>query len=90
MAKEFERNRAVPATDGDGFATDNTCDTCGEPLLFAMQDRHHKFSIGLLDVLKCLKVAEDEGYVPPLPDNWWLQIDSNYRQSFCRMFKDET
>lgn len=52
--------------------TDYEC--CGEVLAFAMKDNHHTFSIGLSTVLKCLAIAEQEGYVPKLPGMWWLMV----------------
>lgn len=50
------------------------CQECGEELIFALQDRQHQFSLGLRTVLYCLKAAEAEGCVPPLPDGWWGSI----------------
>lgn len=64
--------------DCDIQSQDNTCDYCNDPLLFAMQDNFHKFSIGLFTILQCLKLAEDEGHVPHLPEDWWIQLANRY------------
>lgn len=55
------------------------CDYCDDGLIFAMQDKNHEFSIGLLTILKCLEIAEKEGYTPKLPSEWWLAIERSYR-----------
>lgn len=69
--KSILENRAALA----GAAEDVTsCETCGETLVFAMRDRYHEFSIGLQTVIDCLRVAEQEGYVPPLPNEWWIAL----------------
>lgn len=38
-----------------------------EAFVFAMQDRCGKFSIALSDVLSCILIAEERGYLPELP-----------------------
>ena len=47
--------------------TDNAerinCEACYEPCIFELKDSVHTFNIGLLDILKCIKFAEDEGMV---------------------------
>lgn len=53
-------------------------DCCDDPLLFAMQDKEHTFSMGLFTILRCLRIAENAGYVPSLPENWWYSIRLNY------------
>ncbi|MBN6058658.1 hypothetical protein [Aggregatibacter actinomycetemcomitans] len=47
---------------------------CDEPLIFALKDDHHEFSIGLSTILECLKFAQDEGVIPPIPVDWWFDI----------------
>jgi hypothetical protein len=49
-----------------------------EEMVFALQDQHHKFSIGLSTVLQCLRMAEREGGVPNLPEDWWIQLERRY------------
>lgn len=61
-------------------AAENDCERCGDPLIFAMQDRQHQFSLGLVTVLQCLRVAEREGFVPALPPEWWWAVESRYNQ----------
>lgn len=81
--QEMEAGLANPAeaeraSDGALAVTEQNADCCFDPVLFAMKDRHHHFSIGLLTILECLKFAEDEGHVPPLPPQWWIDIDVRY------------
>ena len=56
------------------------CPTCDEALVFGMQDSQHEFSLGLTTVLECLAVAEKQGYVSRLPDDWWVLIYRRYSQ----------
>lgn len=55
-------------------ATENQCPNCDEPLVFALKDKYHEFSMGLSTVLQLLLVAEKQGYVPKLPSEWKVQI----------------
>lgn len=50
----------------------------GEELVFALQDRHHQFSLGLTTILQCVRLAEQEGGVPALPEEWWIQVARRY------------
>lgn len=62
--------------------TDNVerinCEACYEPCIFELKDSVHTFNIGLLDILKCIKFAEDEGIVPKLPEEWWISISQQF------------
>jgi len=78
--KEFFENRADLLPDSDPVS-DNTCDHCEDPLLFAMQDKYHQFSLGLFTILQCLKIAENEGVIPLLPPDWWWSVESRYQQN---------
>ena len=76
--RDIYKNRAdFDTSDGRGIVaqdcTNSEC--CHEELVFAMQDQYHRFSIGLSTVLECLKVAEQEGYVPELPFDWWVDVN---------------
>ena len=44
------------------------------PIYFLMKDEIHEFSIGLDTILRCLSIAEAEGHVPKLPEEWWIKI----------------
>ena len=66
------KNRAHPVNKETTDVTD--CDTCNETLVFSMKDNYHEFSLGLRTVLECLSIAEKEGYVPPLPPEWWWSL----------------
>ncbi|GHU89677.1 hypothetical protein FACS1894202_08280 [Clostridia bacterium] len=75
--QEIVINRAVPT----GVACDvSESDCCEEELLFGMRDKYHEFSIGLSTVLTCLKFAESEGRVPPLPVNWWVAFEGRDKE----------
>lgn len=69
-------NQAQPKiVDGKWAVEDHTAhEDCQEELLFAMRDQEHDFSLGLSVVLNCLSIAEEEGFVPQLPDGWWEQL----------------
>jgi len=66
-------NRAVLDTSGIQDSSVNE-----EEMIFALQDRHHQFSMGLSTVLQCLRMAEREGGVPDLPEDWWIQVKRRY------------
>lgn len=71
--EDIYNNRAsLGKTDNHRDATDSEC--CEEELVFALQDKYHRFSVGLSTILNCLYIADQESYVPPLPDAWWAQI----------------
>lgn len=59
----------------DGRIQDITdCEDSLEELVFAMRDQSHEFSLGLTTILRCLAIAEKEGYVPELPSEWWCRL----------------
>lgn len=47
-------------------------------LVFALRDQHHTFSLDLETIIQCLKIAEQNGAVPELPEGWWLLISRRY------------
>lgn len=51
---------------------------CREVLLFRMVDQDHEFSLPLSVVLNCLWIAEKEGYVPKLPEQWKIDVENAY------------
>ncbi len=52
---------------------------CDGTLLFAMQDNHHAFTMDLVTILQCIRIAEREGDLPPLPEEWWREIINRYK-----------
>lgn len=69
-----------PATLDDTLPAASEVDlSCDEYMVFAMQDKHHRFSLGLGTVLECLHAAEKEGAVPELPPQWWLTLSGRYQ-----------
>ena len=71
--KEVRSNRAELQN-----AANCHCDNCGENMIFAMQDNYHQFTVGIEDVLVCLRIAEANGAVPKLPNDWWVSIINRY------------
>lgn len=55
------------------------CSECFESLTFQLKDSKYEFSIGLLDILKCLKFAEQQGTVPSIPYEWWNEVQTHYQ-----------
>lgn len=49
-----------------------------ELLIFHLKVKDIEFTIGLSDILACLKFAEKEGLVPKLPMEWWCQMHGFY------------
>lgn len=49
-----------------------------DSILFLLKDNSHSFTIGLSDVLECLKFAEEKGEVPELPEDWWNKVECYY------------
>lgn len=54
------------------------CEECEEQYLFAMKDKTHEFSIGLSTILACLILAEQDGLVPELPEDWVIRVLNSY------------
>ncbi len=61
-----------------GEAVQINCNNCFEEYLFYLKDGHHDFTIGLIDILRCLKFSEENGAVPQLPAEWWLSVDQHF------------
>ena len=49
-----------------------------DSILFLLKDCSHSFTIGLSDVLECLKFAEEKGEVPELPEDWRSKVEYYY------------
>jgi hypothetical protein len=62
---------------GNGADAGGEC--CDDELVFTLRDKHHTFSLNLQTVLQCLRWAEAEGGVPPLPSDWWIQVKGRYK-----------
>lgn len=72
-----------PATLDDNPPPVSEADlSCDEYMVFAMQDKHHQFTLGLSTLLECLYIAEKEGAVPQLPDQWWLALSTRYNLGY--------
>lgn len=49
-----------------------------ELLYFHLRLKETDFTMGLSDILTCLKFAEKEGMVPELPEQWWNKMYGTY------------
>lgn len=49
-----------------------------EYLFFLLKNGLNEFTIGLGDILECLKFAEEQGEVPELPKEWWYKMSDVY------------
>lgn len=74
LASAFENNVVLRP----GEHEEVLCPHCDEPLVFGMKDKTHSFSMGLTKILECLVIAEQMGYVPPFPDEWWVLASRRY------------
>lgn len=52
-------------------------DVYKEQIYFEMQDEHHKFLIGLRDILLCILFAEEQGLLPE-HGLWWYDVMARY------------
>lgn len=76
---ELNSANSVGDEDDNPLSKDNmSFFCCDDPILFQMRDRYHEFSLGLFTILDCLKIAEQKGHVPKLPDEWWLSNKIRY------------
>jgi len=74
-------NRAYPtspAEHADTCSDGGPHHRCDGVLLFAMQDNHHTFTMDLVTILQCVKMAEEEGGIPELPEDWWQEVVNRY------------
>lgn len=67
MKKEDKR---LPVAKTEGFIADDNPEK-EEHFYFHLKDSAHEFTMGLGEIIRCLKFAENEGIVPELPDDWW-------------------
>ena len=51
-----------------------------EKIYFLLRSGENTFTMGLGDLLECLRFAEKEGEVPKLPAEWWRKMWSIYPQ----------
>ncbi|GHU52746.1 hypothetical protein AGMMS49975_09200 [Clostridia bacterium] len=68
--EELTNGEGVHETTFSKITKSILCEEHGEKLLFELKDTYH-FSIGLSTLLECLKFAEKERAIPPLPQEWW-------------------
>mgnify|MGYP000054382008 CR=1 FL=1 len=54
------------------------CDNCGESMVFNFKQGNTIFHIPLSKILECLLIAEAEGQVPEIDENWWNELEELY------------
>ncbi|AGO09777.1 hypothetical protein Lp16_H062 (plasmid) [Lactiplantibacillus plantarum 16] len=76
MRDEEKINQARPKIKADKWQVEDHAggEDCCEALLLKMPAGQREFSLPLSVVINCLWIAEKEGYVPPLADQWWIDI----------------
>jgi len=62
-------------------ATHQACAECQDPLVFSLDVAGKQVFVGITTVLDCLKIAEEEGIIPPIDADreytvhgWWAKI----------------
>lgn len=48
-----------------------------EDYFVVLKDSTHTFRVSIQTFLKCLHLMEEKGAVPPIPDQWWKQIEES-------------
>lgn len=61
-----------------------------EKIYFLLQCKENEFTIGLGDLLECLKFAEEKGEVPALPCDWWADINFIQENILCTNWRKKT
>lgn len=51
-----------------------------DDIYFLIGTKEKECLIGLGNILECLKFAETEGEVPPIPKEWWKKMAEMYPQ----------
>ena len=54
------------------------CDNCGESMVFNFKQGNTIIHIPLSKILECLLIAEAEGQVPEIDENWWNELEELY------------
>ncbi len=47
---------------------------CDPSTHFVIENSHSQTTIGLNIILQCLRIAELQADIPPLPDEWWYPL----------------
>lgn len=79
MSKKLSNPTIPPKSELTGDVEKILCTECRESYLFSLRNKDHEFSIGLTDVLRCLRFAEEQGAVPPISGQWWIDVIDHYQ-----------
>jgi hypothetical protein len=47
-------------------------------LIFALKQGETEFSVNLKTLVDCLQIAEQQGYLPTIDTEWWLNVYKRY------------
>lgn len=72
-----EEDKELPVAKTEGLIVDDNPEK-EEHFYFHLKDSVHEFTMGLGEIIRCLKFAENEGIVPNLPDDWWSAMYASY------------
>lgn len=78
VEEEKENIRAAEIAKMTGEVDVEYPDFEQEHMWFLLRDLTHDFRIGLTDVLSAVNFAEECGYLPELPEEWWSSVKSRY------------
>jgi hypothetical protein len=53
-------------------------DCCDSSTMFILDNGTDQFAVHLEVMLKCIKFAEEQCKIPPLPSDWWIEIANNF------------
>ncbi len=76
---------AVPTGETDQIMNPD----CEETVWFHMSVGDNEFRMGLGNMLECLMFAEDCGFIPNLPWDWWSKLPESYGLSDLRLSLEE-
>lgn len=69
-----------------GDVIDTRCSEDGGDVYFLLEDSTHKYTISLKEVLECLRFAEDECEIEPLPRSFWISAINRYPGMYIGKF----
>ncbi|MFA0154478.1 hypothetical protein [Vibrio sp. 10N.261.46.A3] len=77
LLRKLKASLVLSSVDKCNTPAEVECAECDSTTAFVFDNGKDQFSIHLEIVLQCLKLAEEYGQVPPLPDDWWCNMNHN-------------
>lgn len=69
-----------------------SCDSCCNELMFEIGNGKSSYAVSIEAILTCLQIAESQGAIPQINDDWWLQVSRRYngidRNFTLKLLKD--